>query len=136
MRLIRSIAALAVASAAIGCMHNASHATFSGIRNPVLLSRQDRVHARGDAAPMVKVTTFEAEAYHLKVDTQYQVGYAKTTEAALPHAAYRVTAGDPALDIRLTKVKAVAYGAMLGMRIKSYVAVEGEVFRPSAETKP
>jgi len=129
---------LLAAMVSTGCASVGINAAFVGTPTPVLLGPRDRVGVAAPAA-ITKLAEFEGEAFwrfSQGSTTNYATGIRtdwsrqeQTGQYALSAACYKATNGfDPALDVRLTKVKTSAYGNLFTMR--NYVTIEGDVVRP------
>lgn len=119
---------------ATGCHFKGGVATFPGVKNPILLSKTDRI---GGDEPLAttKLKEFEAEALWM-FEQKKDVGYNRkadvetvTKKNALANEANAAIGDDENVDIRLTDVMPAAYIVLFGMKGKSYVSVEGDIVR-------
>jgi len=126
---------LALFVACTGCLEATTVATFAGTRTPVLLGARDRVGASSTPLPFTKTKEFETESnwemrQYSSTDGVMRTDWIATEETGpgkLSYDAKQAAGGDPAVDIRLTMVKARSYAAWGGLRTKSLIAIEGDV---------
>jgi hypothetical protein len=121
--------------ACTGCLEATTVATFAGTRTPVLLGTRDRVGASSTPLPFSKTKEFETESHWEMRQGSSSDGVMRTDWIAteetgpgkLSYDAQQAAGGDPAVDIRLTMVKARSYAVWGGLRTKSLVVIEADV---------
>jgi hypothetical protein len=121
--------------ACTGCLEATTVATFAGTRTPVMLGVRDRVGNSSTPLPFTKTKEFETESQweqrqYSSSDGVTRTDYIATDETGpgkLAYDAKEAAGNDPAVDIRLTMVKARSYAVWGGLRSKSFVVIEGDV---------
>lgn len=131
-RSLGVIAVIAIGAASFGCNSPGSVAAFPGVKTPVMLGPKDRIGS-GPALATSKQGEFESEAVFSFTQRETQ-SYSETlTEwtgsGKLGADARSATSNSEAVDIRLTDVMPAGYTVFSGMKVKSYVSVEGEVVK-------